>query len=173
MLIAALLGGKKELLYRVLGNMLASSGYRVASAVQFRKVNLPKELREFAEAGAGITIAHSVNRMILSTTYVPEDLDGLIKTARCLAPVEPDALILVGFQKLVSRDERIIKALAVWSAKEANSLLPQLAPPVVGVYSDKGDYQGEGSFSDLKDLAKAVIEEGRRLRQLPPSPRRV
>ncbi|HDI73622.1 MAG TPA: hypothetical protein ENF57_01280, partial [Candidatus Korarchaeota archaeon] len=64
MLIAALLGGKKELLYRVLGNMLASSGYRVASAVQFRKVNLPKELREFAEAGAGITIAHSVNRMI-------------------------------------------------------------------------------------------------------------
>ncbi len=166
MMIVALLGGRKDLLYKPLVNMLASSGYRVAAAVQLRKVGLTKEMRELAEAGAGLIVAHSTNRVVLSTTYVPDALDEIRRMVGCLAPVDPDALILLGFQKLVRDDERILKALAVWSAKEAESLLAEIAPPVVGVYSERGDYPR--GYSTPEELANAIVDEGMRRRLIQP-----
>ncbi len=166
MMIVALLGGRKDLLYKSLVNMLASSGYRVAAAVQLRKVGLVKEVRDLAEAGASLIVAYSANRVVLSTTYVPDALDEIKRMVGCLAPVDPDALILLGFQKLVQDDERVLKALAVWSAKEAESLLAEIAPPVVGVYSERGDYS-EG-YSTPEELASAIVEEGMRRRLIQP-----
>ena len=166
MMIVTLLGGRKDLLYKPLVNMLASSGYRVAAAVQLRKVGLAKEVRDLAEAGAGLIMVHTTNRALLSTTYVPHTLEEVKRTVSCLAPVDPDVLILLGFRKLAGRDEGVLKALAVWSAKEAKSLLSELSPPVVGVYSDRGDY--EGGYKSPEELAKAIIEEGMRRRLIPP-----
>ncbi len=166
MMIVALLGGKRELLYRPLVNMLASSGYRVAAVVQLRKSGIAKEMRDLAEAGAGLVAAYSANRVVLSTTYVPDTLEEIRKMMSCLAPVDPDVLVLLGFQKLIREDKRVLKALAVWSAKEAESLLAEISPPVVGVYSERGDYT-EG-YPTPEDLAAAIVDEGMRRRLIQP-----
>ncbi len=171
MMLVSILGSKRNDLYDALTKMLASSGYRVASAIQLRKVNMPKELMELAQAGASVTVAYSVGRIAYTSTYVPSNLDELVKGIQCLMPVNPDVIILLGFRKIAADDDRVLKALAVWSAKEANSLVEQLAPPIVGVYSSRGDYVG--GYNSPKDLAKAIIEEGRRKRYLPPFPRKV
>ncbi len=169
MMVVALLGGKKELLYKSLANTLASSGYRIAAVTQLKKVNMIREMRELAEAGAGMIVAHSARRIMLSTTYVPETLDDIRKMVRCLAPASPDILILLGFKSLVKRDESVLKALAVWSAKEAESLLAEMSSPVVGIYSHRGDY--EGGYPNLEDLAHAIINEGMRRKLIPPRAR--
>ncbi len=166
MMVVALLGGRKELLYKSLVNVLASSGYRVVAVTQLKKVSMIREMRELAEAGAGMVVAYSARRVMLSTTYVPETLDDMRKMVSCLAPVSPDILILLGFQNLVKKDESVLKALAVWSAKEAESLLEGISSPVVGVYSDRGDYKG--GYPKLEDLAHAIIEEGMKRRLIPP-----
>jgi len=171
MMIVALLGGKKEELYKPLVNMLASSGYRVSSAVYLKKVNIPSELKKLAEAGAGITLAYSTNRLIYTTTFVPDNLEDIKKRISCLSPVEPDVLVLLGFQKLVSDRRDVLKALSVWSVKEANSLISEQSPPIVGVYSERQDFPD--GYNSPVELAKAIIEEGRRRSVLPPLPKRV
>ncbi len=173
MMLISILGSKRNELYNALTRILASSGYRVASAIQLRKISIPKELMELAWAGASVTVAYSVGRIAYTSTYVPDNVDELVKGIRCLMPVKPDVIILLGFRKMAADDERVFKALAVWSAKEAKSLMEQLTPPIIGVYSSRGDYEGEGGYSDPKELAEAIIEEGRMKRYLPPSPRKV
>lgn len=166
MMVVALLGGRKELVYRSLTNALASSGYRVAVAVKGRRLGLIREMVELAEAGAGLIMVHSPNRALLSTTYVPETLEDVKRAISCLAPVKPDVLILLGYDDLVKEEEDVLKALSVWSAKEAELLLYDLSPPIVGVYSDRGDY--EGGYSSPEDLSKAIIDEGMRRRLIQP-----
>ncbi len=166
MLVVSLLGGRKELLYTPLVNYLASSGYRVAAASQVRKAGMTKEMRDLAMAGAGLIMLHSASRAVLSTTYVPETLDDLKRVFGCLAPVKPDVIVLLGFLKLVRDDESVLKALAVWSSKEAESLLSDLTPPVVGVYSVRRDYRGEGGYDSPEELARAVVEEGMRRKMI-------
>ncbi len=170
MMLVSILGSKRNDLYGALTKILASSGYRVASAISLRKVSMPKELMELAWAGASVKVAYSAGRIAYTSTYVPDSLDELVKGIQCLMPVKPDAIILLGFRKIAADDERVFKALAVWSAKEAISLIDQLAPPIIGVYSTRGDYTR--GYNSPRELAEAIIGEGRRMRYLPPLPRK-
>lgn len=160
MMVVALIGGRRDLIYRSLVSSLASSGYRVAVAVKERRLGLIKEMKELAEAGAGLIVAHSPSRAMISTTYVPETLEDVKKAVGCLVPVKPDVLILLGYDEMVKEEGEVLKALSVWSAKEAELLLSNLSPPIVGVYSDRGDY--EGGCSSPEELSNAIIEEGMR-----------
>ncbi len=132
MLILALLGSASELFYGLLANKLASSGYRVSSAVQSRKVELPKELRRLTEGGAMVALNYSKSRMVFSTGFVPEDVDGLIRIVRCLIPVEPDVLMLIGFRRMTSSDERVVKVLACRSEGELKKLKSEVKGEVIG-----------------------------------------
>ncbi len=132
MLALALLGSASEQFYRLLANKLASSGYRVSSAVQSRKVELTRELKKLTEGGAMVAFNYSKSRLILSTGFVPEDVDGLIRLVRCVMPVEPDVLILVGFRKMTSSNERVAKVLACRSEGELKKLRAEVKGDVLG-----------------------------------------
>ncbi len=159
MLVLSLLGSASEDFYVRIANKLASSGYRVASAVQSRKVDMPKELKNLTRGGAMVTLNYSKSRVLISTGFVPEDVKGLIKLVRCLMPVEPDVLILLGFRRMTLSDEGVVKVLACKSEGELRKLKSEA----------RGEVLGEVICSDdcPDDEALEIIKRAQGKRYLP------
>lgn len=171
MLLVALLGSKRDLLLAPLVRMLSSRGYRVATLTQASKLRVPEELREAAEAGASIRMACSVDRVLISSNFPLKELNEMIKVISSLAPIEPDAVVILGFDEAVASDSRVMKVIAASSSSEANQIISRISQPIIGTYSARGDL--ESGYSTPESLAEAVISEGMRRKLLQPSPGRI
>ncbi|RDD54000.1 MAG: hypothetical protein BA066_01585 [Candidatus Korarchaeota archaeon NZ13-K] len=171
MLLLAIMGSRREALLRPLVRALASRGYRVATVSQVRRLGVPEELREHADAGAGIRIACSRDKVLISSNFPLRDLDDFVKVVSHLAPVEPDAILFMGFEEELAGEGRLMKVVVTFSPSEARGLMEKLSPPVIGAYSERGTL--EGGFPSIDSLVRAIMEEGIRRRLLQPSPARL
>lgn len=171
MLLLAVMGSRREAIVRPLVKALSSRGYRVATVTQAKKLRVPEDLREFAEAGAGIRMACSTDKVLISSNFPLRELNDFLRVLSSLAPMEPDAVIFLGFEDELADESRIFKAIVTFSSSEAKQLIRRVSPPVLGVYSERDSF--EGGFSNLESLINAIIEEGIRRRLLQPSPGRL
>ncbi len=132
MLILAVLGSSSDQLYRKISMRLSSLGYRVVSAIQTRKVELPRGLRILAEGGAMVTLEYSTSRILISSSFVPESAKRIADIIRCLMPVEPDVFIMVGFRRITIQDEGVVKVLACKGEGELLRLREEVKGDVLG-----------------------------------------
>ncbi len=168
MLLLAVMGSRKEVLLKPLVRALAGRGYRVATVTKVRRLRVPEELMEYAEAGASIRMACSTDRVLISSNFPIEELGDLVRALSCLAPVEPDAVILFGFEDELTGDGNLMKVIVTFSSSEARQLMQRISPPVIGAYSERDPL--EIGFPSVGSLVEAIIEEGIRRRLLQPSP---
>ncbi|RSN69502.1 hypothetical protein D9Q81_02545 [Candidatus Korarchaeum cryptofilum] len=168
MLIVGVMGSRKDVLMKPLIRAFTNRSYRVAAATQNRRIGVPDELKELAEAGSSLRIACSIDRVLISSNFPLRGLDDIIKAVSSLSPIEPDVIVLFGFEDILGREERVLKVITASSSHEAEQLLERLSKPVVGVYVERGDF--EGGYKDLDVLIGAIIEEGIKRKLLQPSP---
>lgn len=158
MLLLCIIGSRREALMKPLVRALASRGYRVATVTQVRRLRVPEELMEYAEAGAGIRMACSTDKVLISSNFPLKDLNDFIKALSCLAPIEPDAVIFLGFEEELAREERVTKVIVASSPSEARQLIKKVSSPLLGAYSERGSL--EGGFSSIDSLVGAIMERG-------------
>ncbi|MCS7102790.1 MAG: hypothetical protein NZ992_02775 [Candidatus Korarchaeum sp.] len=171
MLLVGVMGSRKEALMKSLVRALTSRGYRVATVAQVRRLRVPEELKEYAEAGAGLRMACSTDKVLISSNFPLKEPDSIVKVLSCLTPIEPDAVIFLGFEDELAREEKLMKVVVASSLSEAKQLIEKVSPPLVGVYSERGPL--EGGFSSIDSLVEALVEEGIRRRLLQSSPGRL
>ncbi|MEM0017407.1 MAG: hypothetical protein QXJ48_04525 [Candidatus Korarchaeum sp.] len=157
MLLLCIMGSRKEALMKPLVRALASRGYRVATVTQVRRLRVPEELMDYAEAGAGIRMACSTDKVLISSNFPLKDLNDFIKALSYLAPIEPDAVIFLGFEDELAREERVAKVIVASSPSEARQLIEKVSP-LLGAYSERGPL--EGGFSSIDSLVGAIVERG-------------
>ncbi|MCC6029755.1 MAG: hypothetical protein LM591_06420 [Candidatus Korarchaeum sp.] len=168
MLIVGVMGSRKGVLIKPLIRAFTNRSYRVAAVTQTRRIGVPDELRELAEAGSSLRMACSIDKVLISSNFPLRGLDDIVKAISSLSPIEPDVIVLSGFEDILSREERVLKVITASSPPEARQLLEKLSKPIVGVYVERGDF--EGGFKDLGGLIGAIIEEGIKRKLLQPSP---
>jgi len=168
LLIVGVMGSRREILIKPLIRAFTNRSYRVAAVTQTRRVRVPDELKDLAEAGSSLRIACSIDRVLISSNFPLKGLDDIVKAISSLSPIEPDVIFFFGFEDILGREDRILKVITAGSPPEAEQLLGRLSQPIVGVYVERGDF--EGGFKDLDRLIGALIEEGIKRRLLQPPP---
>lgn len=168
MLLIGVMGSRKEVLIKPLIRTFTNRSYRVAAVKQTRRIGVPNELGDLAEAGSSLRIACSIDRVLISSNFPLKGLDDIVKTISSLSPIEPDVIVFFGFEDMLGREDRILKVITASSPPEAKQLLGRLSQPIIGVYVERGDF--EGGFKDLEGLIGALIEEGIKRRLLQPPP---
>jgi hypothetical protein len=141
MRVIALFGSSADEAVPAVLRVLSSLGYRTFLVKKVRKEELGEELE-----GAGGKILVGSRHMKITMKYKAE-LDDVIRVAKLCPEVQPDFLILVGFDEAAERSD-MIKIAVVKSDKEKERVMKILKEPVAGICNE----------SSVDDVVRKAVE---------------
>lgn len=120
---------------------LSSLGYRTFLVKKVRKEDFGEELE-----GSGGKILVGLRHLKIVMKYKAE-LDDVFKVAKFCSEVQPDFLLLIGFDEASERSD-IIKIAVVKSEKEKDKMIKVLKEPIAGICYE----------SSLDDVIRKAVE---------------